>query len=109
MAGSDCGSYWVVWTSGVDEPSQVEQVATFEQAYARWQALEEAAAFSAEVFGPDGLVLLNRDLWYAPRWAMTEFSPDRSPAPSKPQRPAGHCLGGQPLSLRPNDRCLWHQ
>jgi hypothetical protein len=67
------GGYWIVWHAGHDGPTEVEHVATFEQARARWKALAASQALTPEVFGSDGAVLLHGD--------MTEFQM------SAPRRP----------------------
>lgn len=61
MAGGDYESgYWVVHAESFDAPTQVEHASTFEQARSRWEALGGSAAFSAEVYGADGAVLLHQ-------------------------------------------------
>jgi len=70
MAGEHCESgYWVVSSETSDSGIRVEHVPTFEQARSRWQAL--GTALNAEVFAPDGWVVLHRDMeefrMHAPR------------------------------------------
>ena len=76
MAGEHCeAGYWIVWSQSFDGPTEVEHVATFEQARARWQALAASEAIGPEVSGADGVVLLHEDM---DRFEMT--------APKRPGR-----------------------
>ena len=77
MAAEHCqAGYWVVWFQGwtsehVEAPTHVEHVETFEQARARYAALEAAQVASVEVYGADGAVLLSEAL-SSNAWSMTQ-------------------------------------
>ena len=63
MAGVHCeGGFWITWAEGFDAPCHVEHVATYEQAVARYRALEAAEVVSPEVSGSDGVVILHAEM-----------------------------------------------
>ena len=77
MAAEHCqAGYWLVWfrgwTGDVEAPTNVEHLATFEDARLRYAALgAPGEAATVEVYDADGALLLSEalDCW---RWSMSQ-------------------------------------